>query len=91
MHYEDFAKSLKKADIIFLAEIYPAREKPIPGVTSQLIYDLLKEDSTKKVFYIKELDELNRSILNIIEKGDILVFMGAGNITTKSHEIISII
>ena len=40
--YKDFAEALSHFDEVILTEIYPAREQPIPGVTSQLIYDNLK-------------------------------------------------
>lgn len=40
--YKDFANSLSLLDEVILCDIYPAREQPIPGVTSKLIYDNLK-------------------------------------------------
>lgn len=47
--YKDFAEALSQLDEVILTEIYPARELPIPGVTSQLIYDNLKEGVKKQM------------------------------------------
>ena len=62
--YLDFAKALSMFDEVILTEIYPAREQPIPGVTSQLIYDNLRPGIEKQM----------------IKKDDVLEILGAGNL-----------
>ena len=57
--YKDFAEALSQLDEVILTEIYPARELPIPGVTSQLIYDNLKEGVKKQM--IQKADEIGRA------------------------------
>jgi UDP-N-acetylmuramate--alanine ligase len=71
---EDFAKSLSKFDSVLLLDIYPAREKPIEGVTSQGLLDLI--DNSKKKLVTKE--HLAREIK--AQKPEILVTLGAGDI-----------
>jgi len=73
--YEEFANSLSLLDEVILTDIYPAREKPIPGVTSQLIYDKLRPGIEKTI--CKKED-----ILNILKDKDIevLIILGAGDI-----------
>lgn len=72
--YAEFAESLSLLDQVILLDIYPARELPIEGVTSHLIYDKITQ--TKKQLISKEL------LLETIEKADIetLVTFGAGDI-----------
>ncbi|MBR3022348.1 MAG: UDP-N-acetylmuramate--L-alanine ligase [Bacteroidaceae bacterium] len=75
--YRDFAESLSLMDEVILVDIYPAREKPIPGVTTKLIYDLLAP-GVEKMMISKE------QILPVIEAKkdafDVLISLGAGDI-----------
>ena len=73
--YKDFASSLSLLDEVILVDIYPAREQPIPGVTSQLIYDNLRPGIEKCMCKKEE-------ILNILENKNIevLITLGAGDI-----------
>ena len=76
-----FAESLSIADHVILLDIYPAREKPIPGVTSEIIYKGLKRGH--KTLCKKE--QLTDVIKNM--DYDILVTMGAGNIDAYTDTI----
>lgn len=71
---EDFAKSLAMADDLILLDIYPAREKPIEGITSQALLD--KVELKSKCLCERE------NLLETVEKRkpELLVTMGAGNI-----------
>ena len=71
---EEFAKSLSEVDKLILLDIYPAREEPIPGVTSEIIFD--KVTAPKKVLLKKEelMDYMKK------EPVDVLATFGAGNI-----------
>ncbi|MBQ6253897.1 MAG: UDP-N-acetylmuramate--L-alanine ligase [Bacteroidales bacterium] len=71
---EDFAKSLSAVDKLILLDIYPAREEPIPGVTSKIIFD--KVTAPEKVMLKKEelMEYINKEPL------DVLATFGAGNI-----------
>lgn len=74
--YKDFAASLSLLDEVILTEIYPAREKPIPGVTSQLIYDNLRPGIEKTI--CKKEDLLN--ILKDRKDLQVLIVLGAGDV-----------
>ena len=71
---DDFAKSLSEVDKLILLDIYPAREEPIPGVTSEIIFD--KVTAPEKVLLKKEelMDYMKK------EPVDVLATFGAGNI-----------
>ena len=84
--YQEFADALSNFDEVILTEIYPAREQPIPGVTSQIIYDNLKEGVEKQM--IQKDDVLD------FVKGrdfDVLVVLGAGNLDNYVPQIAKII
>ncbi len=73
---KDFAFALDMADKVILTPIYPAREKPIPGVSSSLISDQMEKECT--VVEHKELIE--QEIIKEARPGDLIITMGAGDI-----------
>jgi UDP-N-acetylmuramate--alanine ligase len=81
----------KYADGLYLAEIYPAREKPIEGITSKLILDAATADGLKKAFLLKTIDELPGVILRDAKAGDIVVTLGAGSITEQAPLILQVL
>ncbi|MCH4251783.1 MAG: Mur ligase family protein, partial [Prevotella sp.] len=80
--YKDFATSLSHFDEVILTEIYPAREQPIPGVTSKLIYDNLKEGIEKTMIKKNEVLDFVRN-----HDFDVLVVLGAGDLDNYSPQI----
>ena len=84
--YKDFADALSHFDEVILTEIYPAREQPIEGVTSKLIYDNLRPNIEKKMI---QKDD----VLNFVKAHDfdVLVALGAGNLDNYVPEIAEII
>ena len=80
--YLDFAEALSQLDEVILTEIYPAREAPIEGVTSQLIYDHLAPGVQKQLVRKADVLELvkNRSF-------DVLVVLGAGDLDNQVPEM----
>ena len=84
--YQDFAEALSQLDEVILTEIYPARELPIEGVTSQLIYDRLAPGVEKHL--------VNKSdVLPMIKSRDfdVLIILGAGDLDAQVPEIAEIL
>ena len=84
--YQDFADALSQLDEVILTEIYPAREEPIEGVTSQLIYDNLKPGVKKQVIEKK-------NVLEFVKDHDfeVLLVLGAGDLDNQVPEITDIL
>ena len=78
--HTDFATALSKSDIVLITEIFPAREEPIKGVTSQLIIDDLKEIGFKEIYYIRYNNQIIKKLTEIVKSDDMLITMGAGDI-----------
>ena len=78
--YKEFAQSLSLFDKVILVDIYPAREEPIPGVTSKLIYDCLDANIEKSMCSRKYVVECIEKEKNNIE---VLVSLGAGDIENE--------
>ena len=84
--YKDFAEALSQLDEVILCDIYPARELPIPGVTSQLIYDRLAPRVKKQMIKKDEVLDFIKS-----RDFDVLVILGAGDLDNYVPEITKII
>jgi len=83
--YKDFAQELQIADEIIILDIYPAREKPKPGVTSQLIVDILMEKHLTNFHYVRDINKVPALIESIIKPGDMIITLGAGDVN-KLHK-----
>ena len=80
--YREFADALSLLDEVVLTEIYPAREQPIPGVTSKLIYDNLRPGIARRIIEKKD-------VLDVVAQGgfDILITIGAGDLDNYADAI----
>ena len=84
--YKDFAEALSQLDEVILTEIYPARELPIPGVTSQLIYDNLKEGVKKQMIQKADVLDFIRG-----HEFEVLIVLGAGDLDNQVPAITKIL
>ena len=84
--YKDFADSLSLLDEVILLDIYPAREEPIAGVSSQLIYDHLRPGIEKSLCHKEDLLDTLRN-----KKLDVLITLGAGDIDNYVPQIYEIL
>ncbi len=80
----EFAAALSLADFVVLTDIYPAREDPVPGVSSSRIAELL----TTPHLYVPNRHLLPRKVAALLKPGDVVVGMGAGNISEFAPEVI---
>jgi UDP-N-acetylmuramate--alanine ligase len=86
--YLDFGRSFFNADVCVLTDVYPAREEPIEGVSGKLIADAARDFGHKDVHYVPNKMELADYVLGLVKSGDMVIFMGAGDITKICGEFI---
>lgn len=84
--YKDFASALSLLDEVILTEIYPAREQPIEGVTSQLIYDHLRPGIEKQMIRKADVQQYIKE-----HSFDVLIILGAGDLDNQVPEITKIL
>jgi UDP-N-acetylmuramate--alanine ligase len=84
--YQDFADALSLLDEVILTEIYPAREQPIEGVTSQLIYDRLRPGIEKQMIQKEDVLQLVKS-----RTFDVLIVLGAGDLDNLVPQMATIL
>ena len=87
--YQEFGRSFFSCDYLFVAPIYPAREAPIPGITSALIADAAIQGGHHNVVCLENNDILVDTISQELKPGDIFITMGAGNIWQFGETILT--
>jgi UDP-N-acetylmuramate--alanine ligase len=82
-----FGQALARADLVVLTGIYPAREKPIPGVTSELIVESARQAGVEVVF-VPERAEVVESVAALLKQGDLCITLGAGDLDRAARELV---
>lgn len=83
----EFGLALSSADHIVVTDVYAARETPMPGVTGRLVADSATAAFGGNVDYVPHRADLARFLADRVDHGDLVLTMGAGDITTVPHEL----
>ena len=83
--FEDFCTCCNEADSVIVAEVYPAGETPIEGITRDALVDGLRARGHRSVIPLPDAADLARLVAEIAAPGDIVVCLGAGSITNWAH------
>jgi UDP-N-acetylmuramate--alanine ligase len=86
--YRQFAEALHHADLALVVDIYPAREKPIPGITAAMIADYAESIGYKNVRYIGLKENAIEEAAGVAHEGDLIITMGAGDIFRINGKLI---
>ena len=78
---EEFQNAFNDADVVFVTPVYPAGEEPIEGVDSAALADGLRAHGHRMVRTVESLDELCHELRDLAADGDMVICMGAGDIT----------
>lgn len=83
---DEFGAALSAADVLALAELYPAREQPIPGVSAALVRDAAAARGRTTSWMGPRVD-LARALRSIVQRDDVVITIGAGDITRTAGEL----
>jgi UDP-N-acetylmuramate--alanine ligase len=78
--YKEFAAAFMDSDVLIVTDIYPAREKPIKGITGKLVFNAARSTGHKNAHYIPDLKDLQTTLDGIIQENDMVITIGAGTI-----------
>ncbi len=78
--FEDFSKVLSSADVLILLEVYAAGEAPITGADGRSLARAIRSRGQVDPVFVEDISELAEAVNNVVNKGDVLVTLGAGNI-----------
>ena len=84
---DEFGQSFSNADVLFLADIYPAGEAPIEGVSSDSIAESIFKHEKRKVESVSRFEDICDKVFSIAKSGDIIITLGAGDIYKAGRRI----
>jgi len=82
---DDFAKALSAVDVLLITEVYAAGEAAIPGADGRAICRAVRSRGQVEPLFVERVEELAESLKDVISDGDVVVTMGAGNISAVAH------
>ena len=89
--YQEFGRSFLNSDIFICTDVYPAREKPIEGVSGELITNITKKYGHKNVHYVPDKKDIPGKLFELKKKDDIIITMGAGDIWKYGEKFVELI
>ncbi len=88
---DDFATAFNNADAVYLLDIYPASEKPIEGITAEVLTEKIEKFGHRNVRYIGGVENAAEKVVEDLKPNDLVITLGAGSITNLSDEILDLL
>ncbi|OIN86352.1 MAG: UDP-N-acetylmuramate--L-alanine ligase [Alphaproteobacteria bacterium CG1_02_46_17] len=85
--FEDFCTCFDEADTVIVADVYAAGEKPIDGITKEKLVEGIKAHGHRHVVALEQPEELATMVSKIAHPGDVVICLGAGNITYWAQDL----
>ncbi len=86
--FDDFVNSFYDAGRLYVTEIYPASEQPIEGVSGRRLFEEIKNHGYRDAFFVEDKDDIPGTLLKVLKKGDLVVFLGAGDVWRQGLRIL---
>ncbi len=89
--WRDFLRVLREPDILFLTDIYPASERPLPGISGESFFRAVKNiRGDRPTLYAPDLETVGAQVEFFLSSGDVLLTMGAGDVYRVGEELLQI-
>ncbi len=86
--FKEFRTAFHRADLLFMTDIYPAGEQPVPGVTTEKLLAAIKERGQRRIKYVPEVMQLPSVVVPQLGAGDIVLTLGAGSIWRAGEQLL---
>ena len=86
--WDDFCRAFHLADVVLIADIYPAGEEPIEGINSETLADAIGRKGHRHVVYGGEMRAAVEHLLGEVREGDVVLTLGAGSVWTAGDELL---
>jgi UDP-N-acetylmuramate--alanine ligase len=88
---DEFALAFNNADVLYVLDIYAASEKPIEGITAEILTENIRRYGHKNANYIGDIETAAERVSKDLQPGDLLITLGAGTVTRLSEEILEVL
>jgi UDP-N-acetylmuramate--alanine ligase len=87
--FAEFTRAFNKADVLVVTDVYPAGEQPIAGATGEALAEAIRAHGHHAVTYVRDKKLVARALLEIVEPGDLVIALGAGDINASARELLA--
>jgi UDP-N-acetylmuramate--alanine ligase len=87
--FDELTRAFNGADVLFLTDVYAAGEAPIPGADSASLARAVREHGHRDVTHVPKRSDLVAAMLPRLHSGDVVITLGAGNITQTGPELLA--
>jgi UDP-N-acetylmuramate--alanine ligase len=85
--FQEFTRAFNKADILLVTEVYPAGERPIDGANGEALAEAIRAHGHHAVSFVRDKKDVSRALFDIVEPGDMVIALGAGDINASAREL----
>lgn len=89
--YEDFVKAFDDTDVLFVADIYPAGEDPIPGINSEKLAEDIHRHGHRSVEFMGDAKSAAEKLAPKLQPGDLFITLGAGNVYLSGEKLLKVL
>ncbi|MCP3890656.1 MAG: UDP-N-acetylmuramate--L-alanine ligase [Desulfobulbaceae bacterium] len=89
--FKEFQTCFHQADVLVMCDIYAASEEPIEGVNSESLLEATRKHGQRYTHYIGEVDTMAEELLPLLQQGDLVLTLGAGNIVGVGEDLLEIL
>jgi UDP-N-acetylmuramate--alanine ligase len=86
--FDEFTRAFNKADVLLVTDVYPAGESPIEGASGDALAQAIRAHGHRSVSYVRDKRNVSRALLDVIEPGDLVIALGAGDINASARELL---
>lgn len=87
--FDELTRAFNRADLVFITDVYAAGEKPIEGATADRLCAAVRAHGHRNVVHVPKRSDLVETLQGVLEPGDVVLTMGAGDITKTGPELIA--
>jgi UDP-N-acetylmuramate--alanine ligase len=87
--FREFTRAFNKADVLLVTDVYPAGEKPVDGATGEALAEAIRLHGHHAVTYVRDKKNVARALMDVVEPGDIVIALGAGDINASARELLA--
>jgi len=87
--FDEFTRAFNKADVLVVTEVYPAGEHPIEGATGEALAEAIRAHGHHAVHFVRDKKRVSRVLRDIVEPGDLVIALGAGDINASGRELLT--
>jgi UDP-N-acetylmuramate--alanine ligase len=89
--FDEFTRAFNKADVVIVTDVYAAGEKPIEGATGEALADAMRAHGHHGVSFVRDKKNVARALHDVVEPGDIVIALGAGDINASARELLAML